>query len=243
MLEMSVSKFTAAALNNTLEIAPALANINFDFSLWKVQAPKEFDGVGSALSSARREEAENGSLHATAQKLGALFETLVPPTPSLLRVYGQRASEISQAGSLTPAARKLYGAFSSHAGSDATSIWAAATSRRPTAIAAHLLACFLARIWDGPQAVSIWVELVQRRKEIIKAEFSRSSLIELAAIEAARQEITRAQIGEWDASARAWLRTADSVKARQHKQLKLIIDNLDAPVNKISNTYDSVIAA
>ena len=33
------------------------------------------------------------------------------------------------------------------------------------------------------------------------------------------------------------------MKARQHKQLKLIIDNLDAPVNKISNTYDGVIAA
>ena len=240
---MSIGKLTVAALNNALELQPALANLNFDFSLWKVQAPKEFDGVGSALSSTRRDVAENGSPHATAQKLGALFETLVPPAPNLLRAYGQRASEISQAVSLTPAARKSYGAFSGHAGSDATSIWAAATSGRPTAMAAHLLACFLARIWDGPQAVSIWVELVERRKEIIRAEFNRTSLIELTALEAARQEITRAQIGEWDASARAWLRTADFVKSRQHKQLKLIIDNLNTPVNHISNTYDSVTTA
>ena len=240
---MSISKLTLAALNNTLELQPALANLNFDFSLWKVQAPKEFDGVGSALSYTRRDVAENGSPHATAQKLGALFEKLVPPAPNLLRAYGQRASEISQAVSLTPAARKSYGAFSGHAGSDATSIWAAATSGRPTAMAAHLLACFLARIWDGPQAVSIWVELVERRKEIIKAEFNRTSLIELSALEVARQEITRAQIGEWDASARAWMRTADTVKSRQHKQLKLIIDNLDTAVNQISDTYDSVITA
>ena len=240
---MSISRLTPAALNNTLEIAPALANVNFDFSLWKVEAPKEFNGVGSALSSARRDKAENGLPHATAQKLGALFETLVPPAPNLLRAYGQRASEISQVVSLTPAARKQYGPFSSHAGSDATSIWAAATSGRPTAIAAHLLACFLARIWDGPEAISIWVELVRRRKEIIKAEFDQTSLINLAALEAARQEITRAQIAEWDASARSWLQTADSVKGRQYKQLKLITDNLHAPVNKIPDTYNSVVAA
>ena len=105
------------------------------------------------------------------------------------------------------------------------------------------MACFLARIWDGPQAVSIWVELIERRKEIIKAEFNRTSFIEFTALEAARQEITRTQIGEWDASARAWLRTADTVKSHQHKQLKLIIDNLDTPVNQIPDTYDSVITA
>ena len=242
-LKMSVNKLTLAALNNDLEIQASLAHFNFDFSLWKVEAPKEFDGVGSALSSTRRDVAENGSPHATAQKLGALFETLVPETPNLLRAYGQRTSEISQAVSLTPAARKSYGAFSGHAGSDATSIWAAATSGRPTAMAAHLLACFLARIWDGPQAVSIWVELVERRKEIINAEFNRTNFIQITALQAARQEITRAQIGEWDASARAWLRTADTVKIHQHKQLKLIIDNLDTPVNHIPTTYDSVTTA
>ena len=240
---MSINRLTPALLNSVLEIAPALANINFDFSLCKVEAPKEFRGVGSALSSARRDKAENGLPHATAQKLGALFEALVPPAPNLLKAYGQRASEISQVDPLTPAARKLYGAFSGHAGSDATSIWAAATSGRPTAIAAHLLACFLARIWDEKEATSIWVELVRRRKEIIIAESNQTSLTGLAAIEAAKQEITRDQIREWDASARSWLRTADTIKGRQHKQLKLIIDNLKTPVNTISDTYKSVMAA
>ena len=240
---MSISKIVPAALNSTLEIAPALLNLNFDFSLWKVEAPKEFDGVGSALSSARRDKAENGLPHATAQRLGALFEAEVPSFPKLLSAYGQRASEISQVVSLTPSARKNYGAFSGLAGSDATSIWAAATSGRPTAMAAHLLACFLARIWDGPEAISIWVELVRRRKEIIKAKHNQSNLIDLVALEAAKQEITRAQIAEWDTSARSWLRTADTVKNVQYKQLKLIIDNLKTPVNKIPDTYESVMAA
>lgn len=52
---MSINEITPAPLNNTLEIAPALANVNFDFSLWKVEAPKEFNGVGSALSSDSRD--------------------------------------------------------------------------------------------------------------------------------------------------------------------------------------------
>ena len=240
---MSINKLIPAALNNTLEIAPALVSLNFDFSLWKVEAPKEFDGVGSALSSARRDKAENGLPHATAQKLGALFEAEVPSFPKLLSAYGQRASEISQLVSLSPSARRTYGAFSGLAGSDATSIWAAATSGRPTAMAAHLLACFLARIWDGPEAISIWVELIRRRKEIIKAKQNQSNFIDLVALDAAKQEITRAQIAEWDTSARSWLRTADTVKAVQYKQLKLIIDNLTTPVNKIPDTYESVMAA
>lgn len=86
-LEMSINRITTAPLNNILEIAPALATVNFDFSLWKVEAPKEFNGVGSALSSDRRDEAENGLLHATAQKLGALLDTLVPPAPNAVLVF------------------------------------------------------------------------------------------------------------------------------------------------------------
>ena len=57
---MSINRITPAAINNTPEVARASANINFDSSLWKVEAPKEFDGVGSALSSVHRDHAENG---------------------------------------------------------------------------------------------------------------------------------------------------------------------------------------
>lgn len=238
----SISRFTPAAVNNTVEVAPALANLNFDFSLWKIDAPKEFDGVGAALSKIRREEAENGMPHITARKLGALFESILPSTPNVYRAYGQRASEISQASSVNPQIRSKYGVFSSRVGSDATSIWAAATSG-PPAIAIHLLACMLARIWDGPEATSIWAEIVQRRKELIFAEMDCKNIIEMTTLGAARQDITRAQIAGWDASARSWLRTADAVKTRQQKQLMLILDNVKGSVNKRSDTYESVITA
>lgn len=238
----SLSRLTPAAVSNTLEIAPALANLNFDFSIWKTEAPKEFDGVGSSLSTVRRDEAENGMPHVTARKLGALFGSTLPSTPNVTRAYGQRASEISQASSVSPQMRSRYGVFSSRVGSDATSIWAAATSG-PAAIAVHLLACLLARMWDGPEATAIWAEIVQRRKELIRLEMDENSITEMTTLAAARQDITRAQLAEWDASARSWLRTADTVKSRQQKQLMLIIDNVKGSVNKMNDTYESVLAA
>jgi hypothetical protein len=93
---MSISQLSAAAVNASLEIEPALTKLNFDFSLWKVTAPKEFEGVRAALKADRREEAENGTPHKTARKLAALFERLILPTPKLIRAYGQRDSEVSQ---------------------------------------------------------------------------------------------------------------------------------------------------
>lgn len=231
-----------SAANFALEVAPALANLNFDFSLYKVQAPKEFEGVGSALSTFRKEEAENGMPHIIARRLGALFEGSVPSTPGLTRAYGERASEISRAASMTPQSRSKYGVFSSRVGADATSIWAAATSGKG-AIAVHLLACILARIWEGSEATAIWVEIVKCRKEDIIANFENNDSAELAALAAARQELSRTQLAEWDASARAWLRAADSVKSVQQTQLMLIIDNVKAPVNWKIDTYQSVMSA
>ena len=210
--------------------------------MYKVEAPKEFDGVGSALSTIRREKAESGIPHMTARRLGALFETLLPSTPNLTRCYGQRASEISQEAALTPQVRKKYGMFSGQIGSDVTSIWAAATSGS-AAIAVHLLACLLARTFDGPEATSIWIEIVHRRRENIEAEFDRKNCIDLATLHAAKQEITRAQLAEWDDSARSWLRTADALKRRQYKQLMLIIDNVGCTVNNLPNTFESVMEA
>lgn len=238
----SFSKFIPGIASGSLEIAPALANLNFDFALWKVAAPKEFEGVGSALSTSRRDDAERGMLHTTARKLGALFERKLPLTPGLTRAYGTRASEIAQALSLDERGRKSYGVFASRAGADATSLWAAATSGT-SAISVHLLACMLARIWDAPEATSIWVEIVKRRKEEVIAEFDETDLAHLATLSAAQQEIPRAQIAEWDDSARAWLRVADGVKRKQQKQLMLILDNVQVPVNGKTDTYESVMEA
>lgn len=238
----SVGKLIPSAASFSLEIAPALANINFDFSLYKEQAPKEFEGVGSALSQLRREEAENGLPHITARKLGALFERVLPSTPGLTRAYGERASEISRAASSTLQSRSNYGVFSSRVGADATSIWAAATSGK-SGIAVHLLACLLARIWEGSEATAIWVQMIQCRKEEIIANFEKNNSVEMAILAAAKQDLPRTQLADWDASARAWLRAADGVKNKQQTQLMLIIDNIRAPVNWKIDTYQSVMSA
>ncbi|KAI4121386.1 MAG: hypothetical protein LQ338_006389 [Usnochroma carphineum] len=238
----SINKSIPSIANGSLEIAPALANLNFDFALWKVAAPKEFEGVGLALSTSRREEAEGGMLHTIARKLGALFKSRVPATPGLTKAYGTRASEVAQALSLDDRGRKRYGVFADRAGPDATSLWAAATSGT-TAISVHLLACLLARIWDAPEAISIWVEVVKRRKEEVNAQFDETDIAHMATLSAARQDFPRAQIAEWDDSARAWLRIADKVKDKQQKQLMLILDNVEVPVNGNTDTYDSVMNA
>ncbi|KAL8672969.1 MAG: hypothetical protein Q9168_002602 [Polycauliona sp. 1 TL-2023] len=101
----------------------------------------------------------------------------------------------------------------------------------------------LARIWDAPEATSIWVEIVKRRKEEVIADFDGTDIAHLATLSAAQQDLPRAQIAEWDDSARAWLRVADGVKKKQQKQLMLILDNVQLPVNWKTTTYESVMEA
>jgi hypothetical protein len=57
--------------------------------------------------------------------------------------------------------------FANHIGADSSSLWAAVTSGNGV-IDVHLLACVIARIWNGLQAVSNWDELVAKRKEEIQ---------------------------------------------------------------------------
>lgn len=50
-------------------------------------------------------------------------------------------------------------------------------------------------------------------------------------------------MANWDASARAWLRSADEVKKLEQTQLLLVMKNVKTTVNTISNTSQSVIQA
>ena len=91
----AISKITAAALAATNENSFALANLNIDFSLVKIEAPVEYQGLRSALSTRCIENAEQGHLHRIARKLGALFEQILPSIKVLAEAYGRRASEIA----------------------------------------------------------------------------------------------------------------------------------------------------
>ena len=232
----SIGRFTAALGAANVENTLALANLNFDFSLVKVEAPPEYRQLGANLSPYRREEAEAGAAHRTARKLGSLFAGVLTSTPALTKAYGLRVSEILQSSRLNPKSQKEVGPFSAHSGTDGTAIWAAATSG-PSAIPMLMLACLLARLWSQSEATSLWVELVDYRRKEIKQHHANDH----AALFAAMQDIPRSQLADWDASARSWLRTADAAKVLQQTQLMLVINNLHLPVSNNTNVYQSVI--
>jgi len=241
----AISKITAALGSIHNENSVSLANLNFDFTLVKLEVPGEYNGLGATISRKRKIEAEEGALHKTARRLGALFTGMLPKTDDLFKAYGTRVSEISAMPSINPRdSAEKEGIFASHVGVDTASIWAAVTSGS-SAIAAHLLGCMLARMFTGPEAISVWVELVQKQKEKILGKngqilYSHEHQAELVA---AQQEISRSDLANWDASARAWLQSADEAKAVQHKQTMLILDNASVPVNNEPDTYTSVMKA
>jgi len=242
---MSISRLSNSIVSGTNENTLALVNFNIDFSLLKLEAPREFAGLGLSLTRQRRELAEDGPVHRTARRLGALFESITPTSPTLIRAYGSRVSEISQEIAKEDASQR-HGVFAECAGVDGTSVWAAATSGK-SALSLHLLACMLARSWSGPEATSIWVEIVEERKRSLRKQISDGlydSSIQLGL--AISEDISRSDLAHWDASTRAWLQVADDSQVRRQKQLMLIINNINIPVNQGNaqlTTYSRVIEA
>jgi hypothetical protein len=240
----SLGRIANSVLSGVNENTFTLANLNFDFSLVTLQAPAEYSAIGIAMAPGRRQNAEHGKSHKTARKLGALFERLIPQAPKLFDAYGRRASEIMETPGVNPPGTDQHGPFAAFVGADGTSIWAAATSGGAS-IAIHLLACLLARSFDARGATSVWAELVlERRREIEKsAESGPISVMALADANAAAQEISREELLQWDASARAWLQCADGAKRKERTQMQLILKNIGVPVAVGSSTYDGVIRA
>ena len=243
-MSTSLSRFTTALLAGSQENTLALAALNFDFSLYKVEAPTEYKALGSCLSDERRQVAEGGAQHITARKLGAIFRGKIPRVPNLIRAYGERVSEIAKSTTSKADVAHNYGIRSLLAdkmGIDGTAIWAAATSSQD-ALCVQLLACMLARFWSAAEATSIWAEILEYRKlELSRREGDVD--FDFAEITAMQANVTREQLAEWDASARAWLRTADAAKGKQQTQLRLIIENIEVAVNTTRDTYNSVMEA
>ncbi|KUI61453.1 hypothetical protein VP1G_08642 [Cytospora mali] len=217
----------------------ALASINFDFSLVKLEAPKEFQQLGRSLSSWRRTTAETGTAHRTARKLGALFEQVAVLPDQLYAAYGRRVSEISASEDVNPQGTRKHGVFKGQVGADATSIWAAATSGK-TAMAVNLLACMLARWWPASEAIAILSELVETRKKQIQDELNGSEPSHIAPLAASKQEISHKELAEWDASARAWISIADKAKVIQHTNMEEILQAGNLPVDNNPAVYTSV---
>ncbi|KAF4949378.1 hypothetical protein FGADI_8946 [Fusarium gaditjirri] len=238
----SFGRLQAALASATNELTLAAANINFDFTLVRYEVPKEFEPLGSALSQTRKENAEGGTAHITARRLGVLFEGIIRPTPALVKSYGTRVSEIAQAVQQKSPPEVQESIFAAHAGADGTSIWAAATSSA-TALHVQLLACMLARLWSASEATSIWVELIKERRKQIEGQWNDDEPLRFATVSAAAQaDISRASLAEWDASVRSWLRTADRFNQERQDKLMLLLDKVDLPISH-DTVYSSVIAA
>lgn len=238
-------RLTTALFSGNNENNLAFLSINAEFSLVKYVPPEEFHVFGASLSKQRRNEAEDGSLHKTARRLGGLFESMVPATPGLVKAYGTRASEIASNADVNPKGSSKDGPFEAYIGADGTSIWAAATSSPSDAdahppLAMHLLACMLARAFKSDEAIATWWELVQTRRQELERKINTEPQTTSTYI-AAQQDITRDHLAVWDASARAWLRGADEEKMKQCKQLQLIFDNLHLRPTSYGSPYESVI--
>ncbi|KAK8137232.1 hypothetical protein PG984_005172, partial [Apiospora sp. TS-2023a] len=225
----SFGQLTNAFFRASQETSIGLANVNFDFSVIKYDAPREYQGLGEALSKRRRETAEDGPVHITARKLGALFQSAWPKVPSLTQAYGLRSSEIAKLPEVNPQGSVHQGLFADHVGADGTTIWAAATSgERPLACTCSL-------------AVSIWSELVDARKALLEEQIAASeSTYNVSDLTASRIEISRDQLDAWDGSARAWLQCADTAKALQQTQLRLLVDNITLPISPHKSLYSTV---
>ncbi|KAK0612618.1 hypothetical protein B0T17DRAFT_511795 [Bombardia bombarda] len=236
----SIGKVALTAFSAAQETSLGLIQGHFDFSLVKIEAPVEYRGLGLHLSPNRRSEAEDGATHAVARKLGALFSDVTPHVPSLKQAYGLRTSEIAGDPAHNPlGSSAAHGPLRGLVGADGTSIWAAATSG-PGALEAHLLACLLARAFSGEEATAIWAELVKTRQAVLQSQLDEGKFLPSTAF-LARIDISREMLAVWDASARAWLRTADKAKVSQQTQLlRIVEEDLGLSLPSHSQMYNSI---
>lgn len=244
MSAATIGRITTALASGHNENQLSLVNLNPDFTLLKVQAPLQFEGIGSMISSKRKENAESGLSHKTARKLGALFDGILPEIPELIAAYGIRASEIARSERFETKDQKANQIFADQIGADTTSIWAAATSGE-AAVAVHLLACMLARVFSSPNAVLVWVEIIEGR-EVQIAEKQKTAQFPSghdAAMIASRQDFTRDELVEWDNSARSWIQCGDLVKEKEHSNMLNVLDTANLVVNRDKNVFRSVMTA
>ncbi|CAN9352434.1 unnamed protein product [Alternaria alternata] len=98
----------------------------------------------------------------------------------------------------------------------------------------------LARAWSGSQATSIWVEIVEARRQELRKQIHEGMYNDYTQVGlAVSADLTRTDLAQWDASARSWLQVADDELIRRQKQLMLIINNINMPVNHGTSNFST----
>jgi hypothetical protein len=92
-MDRIVSKLQASIIGVNPEFTAALANVNIGLTLFKVEAPKQYHGLGERLSVAGR---DNSPALQTAGKLAILFKGICADTPKLIAAYCTRVSEVAE---------------------------------------------------------------------------------------------------------------------------------------------------
>ena len=70
-------------------------------------------------------------------------------------------------------------------------------------------------MWDVKEAISIWVELVKKRRDEVEDGWKMNHAVFESSRISGYQDISREDLARWDASVRAWLRSVDEVKAKE----------------------------
>ncbi|KAI2634829.1 hypothetical protein GGS26DRAFT_581613 [Hypomontagnella submonticulosa] len=112
----SIGQLNAAGTSIRAEATNALVNVHLELSLFTkrfVEPPVEYAAVGQHLAPSRLHEAQEGTRHTIARKLGVLFKDhkMLPSTPELIKAYGLRASEIARSSTANPRGDVSHGAF------------------------------------------------------------------------------------------------------------------------------------
>lgn len=181
--------------------------------------------------------------HITAQNLAELFQGKCPATPNLCEAYVKRVGLIAQ---------RAYYQLSEYQRS-AFSSWAKGTSEQDEATSEkstlhiQLLTCMLARAYDGPEATSTWMELVEERTKQVVDNLPQDEVQNYIAFvrTTAADSMSRSRLEELDASARAWLWAADKTKDQHEKQLLRLLHYTiwDTSGNHDISFYDRVMEA
>jgi len=78
----SVNQLALALASSTQELTLALANLRFDFTLFKFEAPAEFAALGAALTPARRESSRKWRMSHHGSKTWVSFRRYPPSSSS-----------------------------------------------------------------------------------------------------------------------------------------------------------------
>ena len=219
-------KIQGALTVATQETTLALANVNVDFSLVRIEAPAEYRRwiYPRNGSKTRRHFPRHSTIYA---------KFVQGVRPSGLQYCAVSFDQSQRWVGLRPIRWICWRGWHKHLG--CSNFWKECCSNPLVS----MYACEGMECFGGHQYLGINC----RGKEKRTLDLGWKRRIPLRMFTTGRVSITREHLAEWDASTCAWLRAADTAKEFNQTQLRLIIENFNIPVNRDLQVYNSVTLA